>query len=151
MPEFRRNAILVHKPHGSFNLFCNRKTGDCFFFDPSHSRGSVAIRDQDGGVWSPASAFVPPRLDKEYAQHPAATTILDGTTTYQPNVVTFWGVGLTSSDLDLMEIYRRKSRAATCTEFIDPDGEGHHRAQKLLGVSIVHHTTLKSWLDLNPA
>jgi len=145
-PEERRDAIIVYKPHGSFNLFCNRKTGDCFFGNPSEPRGSVAIRDKRGGIWSPASAIVPPRLGKNYAQHPAAGMILDGLADFVPNVVTFWGVGLTDSDVDLLEIFRETSKKSSRVEFINPDVKAFERAGKLLGTSILHFPSLDDWL-----
>jgi len=77
-----RGSIVVYKPHGSFNLYADRSTGDAFFADPSQMRGSVALQDSTGKVWSPAAAIIPPRLGKTYAQHPTAAKILVGLATF---------------------------------------------------------------------
>jgi hypothetical protein len=145
-PQLWRDSILVFKPHGSFNLFVNRLMQAFVFGDPSRIRGSYAFRDPSGGVWSSAAGFVPPRLHKEYAQHPIAAQILAGIDSVRPDVVTFWGVGLTDSDVDLLDIYRAMSQKASRVEFINPDVAAHSRAQNLLGVSIQHDSTLDSWL-----
>jgi hypothetical protein len=145
-PEVRRDAINVYKPHGSFNLYCHRMSGDCFFADPSQPRGSVAIRDARGGVWSPAAAIVPPRLEKRYAQHPSAEMILAGLHDFRPEVVTFWGVGLTDSDADLLEIYQRATKMARVVEFINPNRIAWERAKQLLGRQVQHHSNLDAWL-----
>ena len=92
-----RGSIVVYKPHGSFNLYADRSTGNAFFADPSQMRGSVALKDSTGTVWSPAAAIVPPRLGKAYAQHPTAGRVLRGLASFAPQIVTFWGIGLTSS------------------------------------------------------
>ena len=131
-PEYRRGAVIVYKPHGSFNLYVDRSTGDAFFADPSAVRGSVALRDSSGHVWSPASAIVPPRLAKTYEQHPTATRILSGLESFQPDIVTFWGVGLTLSDADLMDVYRSACAHAERVEYINPDPAAFVQAQQLL-------------------
>lgn len=150
-PEYRRGAITVHKPHGSFNLYANQATGDAFFADPSRQRGSVALRDAQGQVWSPAAAIVPPRLSKSYAQHPHAARILSGLAAFRPNVVTFWGVGLTPSDSDLLDVYRTASAVATRIEFINPDSVAAGQAQRVLGRTLSHYERLADWLAAAPS
>lgn len=149
-PEVRKGAISVYKPHGSFNLYSNTKNGDCFFADPSEVRGSVALRDSSGGVWSPAAAIVPPRLEKSYAQHPNAAMILEGLTTFRPEIVTFWGVGMTPSDVDLTDLYRGVCRTANRIEFINPDRSAYDTASRILGTTPHHFTDWKAWLSGTP-
>jgi hypothetical protein len=149
-PEYRQGAIIVYKPHGSFNFYADPGSGDCFFADPSQPRGSVALRDPSGRVWSPAAAIVPPRLAKSYAQHPSAARILSGLATFEPEIVTFWGIGMASSDADLIDIYRNACRRARRIEFINPDPTAGEGANRLLGVSVAGFSDLPDWFARTP-
>jgi len=148
-PESARGAIVVYKPHGSINLYADRLTGDAFFADPSQMRGSVALRDSDGRVWSTASAIVPPRMAKTYEQHPVAVRILSTVGHFKPEIVTFWGVGMTTSDVDLLHIYKAACSSAIEVEFINPDPDAHRHAQDALGISIQRYERLSDWLDVS--
>lgn len=141
-----RGSIRIYKPHGSLNFYADRNTGDAFFADPSQMRGSVALRDSSGRTWSPAAAIVPPRLGKSYSQHPAAAMILQGLNSFRPAIVTFWGVGLTSSDLDLLEIYRAACTNAVKLEFVNPDAQALEQAERLLCKPMHHFERLSDWL-----
>jgi hypothetical protein len=149
-PEYRRGAIILYKPHGSFNFYAEPGGGDCFFADPSQPRGSVALRDPDGRVWSPAAAIVPPRLAKGYAQHPSAARILSGLATFEAEIVTFWGIGMASSDVDLIDIYRRACRRASRIEFINPDPTACESAHRLLGLPVIDFSDLPEWFARTP-
>lgn len=141
-----RGAILIYKPHGSFNLYAHRSTGDAFFADPSQMRGSVALQDSSGRVWSPAAAIVPPRFGKTYGQHPSAAKILSGLATFKPEIVTFWGIGLTSSDIDLLALYRTACENAPHIEFVNPDVNAFEHTRRLIGRSMQHFERLTDWL-----
>jgi hypothetical protein len=143
-----RGAITIYKPHGSFNYYADAQSGDAFFADPSQPRGSVALRDARGAVWSPASALIPPRLNKSYEQHPAARMILAGLGVFTPELVTFWGVGLTPSDVDLTDIYRAACHTAQRVEFINPDEGMARHAEAALGVPITHYRRWEDWVSL---
>jgi hypothetical protein len=46
-----------------------------------------------------------PRLNKTYDQHPIAKVILDAACNRHPRHIAMWGVGLTDSDADLIDLY----------------------------------------------
>jgi hypothetical protein len=54
-------------------------------------------------------------------------------------------VGLNSSDVDLLEIYRAASKSAEVVEFINPDPEVAEQAGKLLDVAVRPYWPLESW------
>jgi hypothetical protein len=145
-PNVARDSILVYKPHGSFNLYDSRELGRWGFCNPSRILGSVSVLDM-GGTWSPSSGILPPRLNKRYAQHPLAVHILEQMTEFEPRVVTFWGVGLTESDVDLLDIYRRACTVASRVETINPDAAAASRATKLLGIPVKHYEYLDDWIE----
>ena len=82
-PNASRDSIVMHKAHGSFNLYESRELGRWGFCDPSQVQGSVSLR-YDGGLWSPSSAILPPRLKKEHRQHPIAAHVLEELSAFEP-------------------------------------------------------------------
>lgn len=142
-PHYRKNTISILKPHGSFNLYADLKTGDCFFMDPDRIYGSVDIVE-NGRTWSPF-IIVPPRLHKTYQQHPGAEQILNTGRPFSPKVVTFWGIGLTDSDVDLLTVYKEAVNRAKTVEFINPSVDAHQMAQRLLNRKIAHFPKLDDW------
>lgn len=146
-PETRPGTVMVLKPHGSFNLYVNVSNGNCFFEEPDRIVGSVGIPDPDGGVFFPQEGIVPPRLHKSYRQHPSAEIILATGRPFSPKTVTFWGVGLTDSDLDLLAVYREATAGAKRVEFVNPSAAAFRNAEQLLGVRIEQFESLDSWFD----
>lgn len=146
-PDFDPDSISILKPHGSFNFYINLENGNCYFEEPDRIAGSVGIPDPAGGHFSPHSGIVPPRLHKNYEQHPAASTILDTGRPFRPIVVTFWGVGLTDSDIDLLSVYRESCSGAEQIEFINPSVEAYNKAVNLLHRKITHFQTLDEWFN----
>ncbi|MBI5931314.1 MAG: hypothetical protein HY862_18550 [Chloroflexi bacterium] len=146
-PDLRENAISILKPHGSFNFYVNLVNGNCYFEEPDRIHGSVSIPDPSGGFFSPHGGIVPPRLNKSYIHHPGAEIILDTCRPFLPKIVTFWGVGLTDSDVDLLSIYREAATSAEIIEFINPAMEAHQKAEKLLNREIAFFATLDQWLE----
>jgi hypothetical protein len=144
-PEVRPGAILCLKPHGSFNFYVNLSNGNCFFEEPDRIHGSVGIPDPAGGVFFQQHGIVPRRLNKSYDQHPSAQVILDTQRPFLPKFVTFWGVGLTDSDLDLLAVYREAATQAETVEFINPSSVACENAVRLLGVDVQHCPTLEAW------
>jgi hypothetical protein len=144
-PETRPGTVMVLKPHGSFNLYVNVSNGNCFFEEPDRIAGSVGIPGPDGGVFFAQEGIVPPRLHKSYRQHPSAEIILATGRPFSPTTVTFWGVGLTDSDVDLLAVYREATAAATLVEFVNPSAAAVQNAERLLGVQIQHFESLDSW------
>ncbi len=131
--------LSIAKPHGSFNLFIN-KSQDGFWFSPTLFAGGI----QPGDGSSNFAAFVPPRFGKTYAQHPVAAAIIQPLHSVEPWVVTFWGIGLTDSDTDLLDLFRFWSRRAA-VEFVNPDKQAAYRASALLGVPVCYFRSLEDW------
>jgi hypothetical protein len=59
--------------------------------------------------------------------------------------VTFWGVGFTDSDIDLLALYREATGGAERVEFINPSTAAYENAARLLSVSARHFIALESW------
>jgi len=143
-PEQRDNCVLVLKPHGSINCYVNHLSGDFYFEDPDKISGSVGRREK-GGTFQPYGTIIPPQLNKTYEQHPFARMILKTKRPFTPEIVTFWGVGLTSSDVDLLNIYREATRKTKEIEFINPSDEVCMVAEKLLYRKVHHFRSLEEW------
>jgi hypothetical protein len=148
-PKFNQELINVFKPHGSFNLYVNLENKKFYFEEPDKIYGSVSISDQSGGCFSPYSGIVPPRLNKNYRQHYIASSILETGRPFHPKIITFWGIGLTESDIDLNIIYKEAALVAEAIEFINPDNKAYSKAVDLLGNRITHYHTLDEWFDAN--
>ena len=91
--------LLVCKPHGSLNMVANERG---FTFGQA---GWLGLPQPDG--YRSFSGLMPPRLNKQYAQHPIAKMIIDSVRHRHPSQVVMWGVGLTESDTDLIALYSR--------------------------------------------
>jgi hypothetical protein len=89
---------------------------------------------------------VPPRFNKKYAQHPIARIIIDGIVSFRPDIVTFWGVGLTDSDADLLDVYRKWIASTSVIEVINPDAAVTDRAMRIFKMDVRHYSTLEEWL-----
>ena len=96
--KFSGKGLMIAKPHGSFNLLANEHT---FWFAQPDCIGASPSSQDNFRNWR---AIVPPRFNKTYAQHPIARTILAAIENLSPSALTFWGVGLADSDVDLLEI-----------------------------------------------
>ena len=91
-------------------------------------------------------AIVPPRFNKKYAQHPIARIIIDGIVNFRPDILTFWGVGLTDSDADLLDVYRKWIASTSLIEVINPDVAVTDRTMGMFKKDIRHYSTLEEWL-----
>jgi len=148
-PQYDRKLINVFKPHGSINLYVNNKNGNFFFEEPDKIYGSINISIPSCGNFSPYGGILPPRLNKNYNQHPIASFILDTGRPFHPKIITFWGIGLTESDIDLNTIYKEAALGSETIEFINPDKNAFIKAVDLLGNRITHYHTLDEWFDAN--
>ncbi len=144
-PDDSANEIVLYKPHGSFNLYANRHKKAFRFVDVYQIPGTLTHPDAEGGEWNAHLAILPPRLNKKYEQHPIAQTILRSFQDFRPGVVTFWGVGLASSDADLIEIYKNTCDFAEEVQFINPSDEAYHRASQLIKRPIQQFRSLDEW------
>lgn len=134
------NKLTVCKPHGSFNMVVNEEK-KAFAFGKLDWPGTPQPADGSKNY----VGFIPPRLKKSYRQHWVSSMILEPTRTFHPHVLTFWGVGLTESDTDLLELYRSWSKSAEKVEFINPSRAAMLRAEKLIGKPIEHFVELTQW------
>lgn len=139
------NTVVVHKPHGSLNLYVNVERGALYFSEPDQPLSTVTYPDAKGGSWHPRMGIVPPRLSKSYSEHPIATAILSTLKDFSPKRLTFWGVGLTESDYDLVAIYNECAASSKIIDFINPDPNACTRARNILERDIQHHLTLEKW------
>jgi hypothetical protein len=144
-PEVHPGMVSLLKPHGSINLYVNLSNGNCFFEEPHRIHGSVRIPDRAGGTFSPYGGILPPRLNKSYEQQPFAEHILSTGRPFLPRVVTFWGVGLTASDQDLLSLYKEATAWSKIIEFINPDEQACRNAEKMLGKRIRYFSSLDKW------
>jgi hypothetical protein len=69
------------------------------------------------------SGFMPPRLNKQYDQHPIAKMIIDSVRDRHPNQVVMWGIGLTESDADLITLYSNWIQSSGSIDIINPSTE----------------------------
>lgn len=132
--------ISVCKPHGSLNLVVDdRKSYFCFgrpeWLGVPAPQGTVSF-----------SGLLPPRYHKRYEQLPISKKIMRPILDLCPHAVTFWGVGFTSSDVDLLEIYRRWTRSCERVEVINPDGAVAVAAEELLYKKVYCYADVRSWL-----
>lgn len=146
------HLINVLKPHGSLNLYVDAPDGNIyspdssFIFVPANEIRSTGNETIDGKVCSPYAGILPPRINKNYSQHPIAKFILNAGEPYTHKIITFWGIGMTDSDNDLLRIYRKLSKHAKIIEFINPCTEALQKARKELKRGIKHYRTHAEWL-----
>lgn len=140
--KFSGNGIVVAKPHGSMNLLANETE---FWFAQIDCIGALPSASDDYRNWR---AIIPPRFNKSYKQHPVAGMIINAIRAVHPDVLTYWGVGLTDSDADLLELYRSWSAVSRTAEFINPNPETDAiaRAHDLLGIPIQHFLSPEDWI-----
>jgi hypothetical protein len=139
-PPDPRN-LMISKPHGSFNLFVRNETFD--FREPLFA-----------GAMQPADArsfigFLPPRLNKNFEQHPIAKVIVEATKSIKPQQVVFWGVGFTESDADLVTLLKGWCQHAHRVEFINPSEPDVVRAQELLATKGQRFANSDEWCCVN--
>ena len=140
--SFHGNGVLVAKPHGSINLLANHES---FWFAQPDSIGALPSSEDD---FRNHVAIVPPRFNKSYEQHPIAQIILQSIALTLPRQLTFWGVGLTDSDVDLVEHYDRWASSAVSVEVINPDTTVADRAGRLLGRTVSPYASIEAWLGV---
>lgn len=140
--KFAAPGIIVAKPHGSLNLLANDKT---FWFAQPDCIGAVPSSGDNFRNWR---AIIPPRFNKSYTQHPIARIIFREIESFRPSKMSFWGVGLTDSDTDLIEIYRGWLKSSSVVEVINPDKMVQEKAARLLNAEVQHFATIEDWLGL---
>jgi hypothetical protein len=139
----KQDELVICKPHGSMNLATNETT---FMFGQPDWWG---LPEPQG--FRSFSGFVPPRLNKKYDQHPIAKIILGAVRNRRPSHVAMWGVGLTDSDADLINLYSAWVKRAGAVDIINPDVEVAKKAEKIFGGSSVRHFANVAEWSANPA
>jgi hypothetical protein len=134
--------LLVCKPHGSLNLVTNE---DGFEFGSPEWLGMP----QPPGYLS-YSGIIPPRLNKDYSQHPVAATILGWIKDRKPEKVVMWGVGLTESDKDLMGLYAGWLTNSKVLEIINPSVDVANKAASIFNISVRHYLSVDEWAAEQP-
>lgn len=134
----------IAKPHGSLNLVVSENS---FAFGQPEFMHMVL---QPGETTEHLRGIVPPRFHKEYMQHPIAKIILELVSNEEPDKLTFWGVGLTDSDTDLIDLYNSWAQSARSVVMINPnpDTTAVKRAEDLLNVNIDHLLNVEAWLEI---
>ncbi len=123
-PNVLSDAVMVCKPHGSLNFSIKTiaytgelqlTTGSPFWW------GSPEMPQSHGGY--SYLGLIPPRPNKTYEQNFISKKMLDSIKKLCPESVSFWGVGLTKSDLDLCELFKSWDHSANNLEvnIINPD------------------------------
>jgi hypothetical protein len=131
------DQLLVCKPHGSLNMVVNDTT---FTFGQPEWLGMP----QPPGYRS-YSGLIPPRLNKQYVQHPITQMILAPVDDRRPQTIVMWGVGLTESDEDLITVYLRWSEHADVIDIINPDRDVVAKAKALFNCEVRHFADVSEW------
>jgi hypothetical protein len=134
------NTLLVAKPHGSINMVVNAQRSS-FAFGALDWPGSP----QPAGGSANFLGFIPPRQYKSYSEHPWAKMILDPIQDMKPRVVTFWGIGFTNSDVELMLLYETWCTTAEKIEVINPDSNIAESVRNHLGDDVSHFADADTW------
>lgn len=135
------SGLLIAKPHGSINLLADEHR---FWFSQPNCIGALPSSEDGFRNWR---GIVPPRFNKTYSQHPIAKMILECVVNIRPDTITFWGVGLTDSDVDLLDIYRAWCKSNPSIEVINPDETVSLRIREILGLQVHHVQTIEHWLS----
>lgn len=137
-PNVAQNGeVVVCKPHGSLNMVSNN---DGFMFGQPSWLGMP----QPYGYRS-FSGLIPPRLKKQYNQHPISAIIIQSVQNRMPDDLIFWGIGLTDSDVDLVELYKTWSKNEPSVTVINPDIGVAQKIGSLLQLPVQHFSDLSAW------
>jgi SIR2-like domain len=131
--------LLVCKPHGSLNMVANDTK---FTFGQPEWLGMP----QPQGYRS-YSGLIPPRLNKSYAQHPMAEMILAPVRPRKPQALVMWGIGLTDSDQDLIDLYTGWSEHASSVDIINPSDDVAAKAMAIFNCAVWHFQNVEAWLQ----
>ena len=131
------NDLTVFKPHGSLNMVMN---AEGFAFGQPEWLGMP-----EPPKFRSYSGFIPPRLNKSYAQHPASRVILAPAIYRRPDEIIMWGVGLTESDVELLDLYRHWSQHVKRISIINPSERVARNATDLLGARVAWFESIVAW------
>lgn len=135
--SFDNGSIIVAKPHGSLNLLSDQKG---FSFGNPENTGELPPKDAGFHF-----GLLPPRLNKQYAQHDIAQRIIQSIPPLQPTTITFWGIGFTASDVELTQLFERWASVASTIEAINPSSHDVDRIAAFLGREVVRFDSTDQW------
>lgn len=135
-------SLLIAKPHGSVNLVVNTEKRS-FRFGTLDWPGTPQPADGSANFLG----FIPPRQNKNYSEHPIAKMILQPLLSMRPHAVTFWGVGFTNSDVDLVAVYAAWCQSVKTIEVINPDQRVADLISRNFGRAVVHFDTVANWKE----
>lgn len=139
-PNVTENGeIVICKPHGSLNMVANAQG---FTFGQP---GWLGMPQPSG--YRSYSGLIPPRMNKNFDQHPISRMIVQSVENRKPQELIFWGVGLTKSDIDLLNLYKRWAVHAEKILFINPDPNVSKNAAKLLNCKVQNHEGATNWIE----
>lgn len=133
------NQLVVCKPHGSLNMVVNSTS---FAFGQPDWLGmpeSAGFRSYSG--------LIPPRFNKTYKQHPIAQMILSPAFSRSPDLIVMWGVGLASSDVDLLELYSSWATHSHELHIVNPSTDVASRASEIFSCGVRHFPSVPEWVD----
>ena len=133
------SQLLVCKPHGSLNMVVNSTS---FAFGQPEWLGMP----EPAGFRS-YSGLIPPRFNKTYKQHPIAQMILSPAFSRSPDLIVMWGVGLPSSDVDLLELYSSWATHSDELHIVNPSADVARRARDLFSCAVRHFRSVPDWVD----
>ncbi len=133
------SQLLVCKPHGSLNMVVNSTS---FKFGQPEWLGMPEL----AGFRS-YSGLIPPRFNKTYKQHPMAQMILSPASSRRPDLIVMWGVGLASSDADLLDLYSKWATHSDELHIVNPSDDVARRARGLFSCAIRHFRSVPEWVD----
>lgn len=139
--QFSGKGILIAKPHGSINLLADDKK---FWFAQPDCIGAAPFSADN---YRNHRAIVPPRFNKTYAQHEITRVIFENIVSLRPDIITFWGVGLADSDIDLIDIYRKWMTSALVIEVINKDPVVTDKVKRIFKRNAQYCSTLEEWLS----
>lgn len=138
--QFTGKGISIAKPHGSLNLLSDNKR---FAFADPNCIGTTPSSTDNMRNWR---GIVPPRFNKDYEQHPYSKMIFSNLKNLTPSRMTFWGIGMSDSDEDLIRLYRKWVASTSVLEVINPDSIVADRIAKILNKKVRHFSKLDDWL-----
>jgi hypothetical protein len=133
------SQLLVCKPHGSLNMVVN--SSGFMFGQPEW----LGMPEPKG--FRSYSGLIPPRFNKTYKQHPIAQMILSPTFSRRPDLIVMWGLGLASSDVDLLELYSSWATHSDELHIVNPSADVASRASDLFSCTIRHFRSVPDWAD----
>jgi hypothetical protein len=75
--------------------------------------------------------------------------ILTPASNRNPDEIVMWGVGLTESDVELVDLYRRWAHHATQVSVINPSEAVARKAESLLSTRVTWFESVLAWVGIS--